>query len=78
MISLPAVPINAPGKDWSGIFAIKRMSRVSMGKIDLLLLTLRQNILTIIRAALITAVNLAAEKVRMSNSRHNLQHKVTP
>jgi hypothetical protein len=51
------------------------MSRVSRGKIDLLLLTLRQNILTIIRAALIHDANMAAKKVRIPNSRHNLQHK---
>jgi hypothetical protein len=39
------------------------------------LLTLRRNILTIIRAALIHDVNVAALKVRILKSRHNLQHK---
>jgi hypothetical protein len=41
-------------------------------------LTLRKNIPTSVRAALIAIVNLAAEKVRMSNSRHNLHTKQHP
>jgi hypothetical protein len=42
------------------------------------LLTLRKNILTNARAALIAAVNMAAEKVRIPNSRHNLHTNQHP